>query len=219
MALTANMGIDVEAIPLTPPRVSLVTSVDVATGDGDWMNGIRFAPEACAPPTNPYWWNCPEGSGTAPGFTKVINAPEAQVGYRPFDIWIGFKCGNMAVRNGEYLAEARRAMEAFQSSLIEKELWGGTVATTAGFPNDYLKNSPTLINTGTATPFITALAELEQGLATCQPGQIGVIHAQPRVVTKWRAYGLVEAEASGRRLRTALGTIVVPGAGYDGTGQ
>ena len=215
---TATMGQVVDAIPLAPPRVSLLSSVDVVTGDGDWLNGIMFTPEHCTPPENPYWWTCPPSGGAAPTQTKDIPDPEDVVNATPFDIWVGFKCGNQAVRNGDYQNMARRAMEAFQSSLIERELWTGTVAQAAGFPNDYLENTPDAINGGAATPYVTALAELEQALATCQPGQIGVIHAQPRTVTTWLQNGLVTAEASGRRLRTQLGTIVVPGAGYPGTG-
>jgi len=229
MVLPVTMGMVVDSIPLAPPRVSLVTSVDVATGDGDWLSGIAFGPEPCGPPPQPYWWSCPQGDGGTPqqvfgalenGIdTKQVPAPESIVHYQPYDVWLGIRCGNMAIRSGEYQTKARQAMDAFQSALIETELWTGAIAQAAGFPNDYLENSPTELNSGTAAPIISALGEMEQGLAECQPGQIGVIHAQPRVVNAWIAYNLVQAEASGRRLRTQLGTIVVPGGGYPGTGN
>lgn len=218
--MTVGPGVVIDAIPLAPPRVSLLTSVDVIpAGDERWANGMQWAPEACAPPDDPYWWVCPEGEGgAAPDYTKVIPPPESVLEYRPYDVWVGFRCGNQAVRSGEYQQLATRAIDAFQSSLIERELWAGAVAQAAGFPNDYLTNSPTSLNSDAATPFVRALGELEQALAECQPGQTGVVHAQPRLVTLWLSEGLVVPEPNGRRLRTALGTIVVPGAGYDGSG-
>lgn len=219
---TVGPGMVVDAVPLAPPRVSLLTSVDVTTqgSEQDWANGLRFLPENCDPPSNPYWWACPEGAGAVPGFTKDIDAPESIVTYRPFDIWVGFRCGNQSVRNNDYVARADRAMEAFQSYLVARELWTGAyVATPSGFPNDFLENSPTLLNGGAATGYVAALAELEQALSTCAVGQVGVIHAQPRTVTYWVENGLVAPEPNGRRLRTVLGTIVVPDAGYDGGGS
>lgn len=221
-AAGVGAGLQIDALPLVPPRVSLLTSVDVTTetDEAHWANGLQFLPDACDVPTGvtPYWWACPEGAGTAPAHTKDTPAPESTVLYRPYDIWVGFRCGAQSVRNNDYLQRANRAMEAFQSFLIEQELQLGAVARAAGFPNDYLENSPTTLNGGANTPYVTALAELEQALATCNPGQIGVIHAQPRTVTLWLQNGLVVPEANGRRLRTALGTIVVPGSGYDGGG-
>lgn len=221
-ASAVGPGMNVDGLPLVAPRVSLLSSVDVTTENDEahWANGLRFLPDNCDVPTGvtPYWWACPEGAGTAPAHTKDTPAPEAQVLYRPYDIWVGFRCGNQALRSNDYVARANRSIEAFQSYLIEQELQLGTVAQAAGFPNDYLENAPTALNAGGNTPYVTALAELEQALATCNPGQIGVIHAQPRTVTLWLQNGLVAPEPNGRRLRTAMGTIVVPGAGYDGGG-
>lgn len=216
--MTVGPGMVVDAVTLAPPRVSLLTSADVITHtDNQWANGLTWRPEACAPPAEPYWWACyAEGAEGPSSQGKVPATPESPVEYRPFDIWVGVQCGNMA--NAVDELEARRALDAFQSFLIEQELWTGAVATAAGFPNDFLENTPTALNAGGLTAYVTALAELEQALATCQPGQVGMIHAQPRTVTVWVQNGLVIPEANGRRLRTALGTIVVPGAGYPGTG-
>ena len=215
--MTTGPGFVVDAVPLAPPRVSLLSSADVTTNGDRWQAGLAWRPEACEPPTNPYWWTCADTGGAAPATTKVSQDPEAVVRYRPVDVWVGVKCGNMAAGD-EFEREARRALEAFQSFLIERELWTGAIATLASFDNDFLMNAPTAINGAALTPYVTALGELEQALATCQPGQVGMIHAQPRTVTTWIQNGLVTPEPNGRRLRTALGTIVVPGAGYPGTG-
>lgn len=223
---TVGMEQRVDPLPLAPPRVSLLTSAIVEKGmsEQEWANGVTLLPEACDGPDNPYWWECPEGSGETPQQVygsngKLIQNPPSIVRYRAFDVWTGFRCSTFQINSGDYIGRAQRALEAFQSSFIEEELWtGARVATPAGFPNDYFTNSPTLLNSGGNTPYVTALAELEEALASCNPGQPSMIHAQPRTVTYWLQNGLVTPEPNGRRLRTALGTIVVPGAGYPGTG-
>lgn len=216
--MSVGPGMVVDATPLAPPRVSLLTSADVVTNGDRWAGGLTWRPENCTPPDNPYFWTCQDPGGAAPTQPKTPEAPEAVVTYRPYDIWVGIRCGNMAPKDGEFEQEARQSLDAFQSYLIEKELWTGAIATLGSFNNDFLMNSPTAINSNADTPYVTALGELEQALATCQPGQVSMIHAQPRTVTVWVQNGLVTPEANGRRLRTALGTIVVPGAGYPGTG-
>lgn len=226
--MTVGPEAAVDPLPLAPPRISLITSalVEESNSVGEWLNGLTFAPEACDGPVNPYWWECANtaSGGQSPEQVygvngKLIPNPPAIVRFRPFTVWTGFRCTTGQFRSNEYKPRARRALEAFQSTFIEEELWtGARVATPARFPNDFFQNSPTALNGGSDTPYVTALAELEQGLAECNPGQPGMIHAQPRVVTKWIQNGLIVPESSGRRLRTLLGTIVVPGQGYPGSG-
>lgn len=257
----SDLGMLVDAIPLAPPRVSLLTSADVIEGDAwdDHMeNGVRFLPEQCAPITldcamadgvpsenpesecaddNPpdadfedqtanYWWSCPDTTagegqtaGIDPWYTKLPPPPEEQVEVDAYTVWTGFRCTTLQGAQGDaFAARARRALEAFQSHLIERELWTGAVSQLAfAGENPYLA-SEEAIEDGTEFGYINALAEMEQRLAECQPGQVGMIHAQPRVVALWVSAGMVIPEANGRRLRTAFGTIVVPGSGYTGDG-
>lgn len=225
--MTIGAGTVVDPLPLAPPRISLLTSAIVdesSRGAQEWLNGLELAPEACTGPENPYWWECPGESGQTPEQVygsngKLIPNPPAIVRFRPFTVWTGFRCSTAQFRSNDYEGRAKRALEAFQSTFIEEELWtGARVAVPANLPNDYFQNSPTALNSGSATPYVTALAELEQALAECNPGQPGMIHAQPRLVTLWLQNGLVAAEPNGRRLRTTFGTIVVPGSGYPGSG-
>lgn len=220
----------VDAPPAAPPLVSLLSSARVEeVADGGWINGIAYLPEACDTPDNPYWWSCPEighetgdprvnADGT-PGYTKDALTNDEPVRFRPFDVYDAIGCTSLQWRAEDWRARARRAFEVAQSSHIERELWEGDIATLAGFPNDYLTNSPTIVGGG-ALGYARALAELEQAVADVTLGRAGAtIHAVPRLVSLWTQNGLVTPNASGRQLRTALGTLVVPGAGYTGTGE
>lgn len=260
--MTVGPGLLVDSIPLAPPRISLLTSVDVVTdADAHFGSGITWWPEDCGPNmcvsdvytgdyedlscVRPYWWQCEgtdqieigngEGGGTEieptpPLHTKDPDNDQAANGeFRSFDIWVGIRCGNQNVY-GELLARANRAMEAWQSHLIEHELWTGNVAALGGFPQWPggvlgTKWHPTgdLMDMGVDTVgdslgddwgFVEAFGRLEDYLSTCQVGQTGVIHTSPKLASLWVHAGLIIPEPNGRRLRSALGTIVVPGSGY-----
>lgn len=208
----------IDALPAAPPRVSLLSSaIVVDQPDGEWLNGMAYLPEGCDEPELPYWWACPEGeAGHTPQayqsdesmtVGKAIPDGESVVRFRPFDIWHGVACTVLQFRAEDWQARARRALAAVQSTLIERELVTGAIATAAGFPNDYLAAAPTVL--GTFSPE-TALAELEQAGAS----RPSMIHAPPRIVSQWLSRGLVAPFASGRQLVTGLGTVVVPGSGY-----
>jgi hypothetical protein len=226
--------------------VSLLSSVDVvADADAHMANGIVWQPEPSAPDVfdsgadvqeHNYWWACPdtipadetteldEIVGAAPEFTKDPSAActgvEAeQQSRRAYDVWVGLQCGSQPQRGDELYRRTLRALEAFQSYVIERELWTGEVARAAGFNGNWpygTLNNPYADGHGNSWGFVNALSILEQHLAEHVPGQTGVIHAMPGLVSLWVSGGLVIPEPSGRRLRTALGTIVVPGGGYTG---
>jgi hypothetical protein len=59
------------------------------------------------------------------------------------------------------------------------------------------------------------LASLEAGLGDCGTGAFGMIHASRDLVSVWFSDGLIHRRDDGV-LVTALGNIVVPGAGYSG---
>lgn len=126
--------------------------------------------------------------------------------------------------NGSQMAEqARRKLRAVRSFQLEREFWTGTAASAAGSTtNQWL----TKTGAGGITRFVennaplgttTALAELEQAIADGTTWEVGMIHAMPRTVTYWHENGLVTEQRPGV-YTTLLGTIVVAGRGYPGTG-
>jgi hypothetical protein len=106
---------------------------------------------------------------------------------------------------------------ATQSKRIAEEFWTGAEARADGWDNRYLAHlaSDVLSDSGAVSATV-GLACLEQYLADCSGGEPGMIHAPRQVVTHWKALGLVTFENG--LVRTVLQTIVVPDAGYDGSG-
>lgn len=199
----------VPAPPIQPPRVSLLTAAQViADGADRWGQGYVFVPEGNA-----------SGGGVADpcagSFTQV--RPPASVEVQPFYVWEGDTCTRLSRTYDEIVARARRNLQGSESYHIAREFWKGTLATAMGWTDQPVLASPdsdTLTN-GPAQP-LDALACLEQGLATAQRGRRGMIHATHALATYWQSLYLLHTE--GTNLLTALGTIVVVDAGYDGSG-
>lgn len=241
--LIAGVGPNVETEPVgleaAPPLVSLLsTAADVTTfldgayGSDRWINGFSFEPEVGAlilAEDFPWYWSCPDGANAGviagrqwtanvPGGVKQVPNKPANVTYRPFGINAADPClSTFGMFGRDAQARAKRILAANLSRILENELWTGARSTMAGFTNPFLTSAPTKPNGNTATAFIEALGDLEQGYAAVE-NRPGFIHVQPRIVALWRAYGLVTPSPSGKQLLTALGNYVVPGGGYDGSG-
>jgi hypothetical protein len=230
-----------------PPSLSLLaTATDVTRlleavyGPDKWLNGIVFEPEGGQVKLDtefPYWWNCPEAGGflavevaptssgtQVPGASKngikPIPAKPGNVKVRPFVAGTADPCIStfgMFGRDGE--GRARRLLEANLPLIVENELWTGARGTLAfGAYNPFLAQSgATVLNGGTAIGFLSALAELEQGLND-RSNEDGTIHASSAVVTMWIAEHAIVPSPSGRQLKTLLGTNVIVGTGYPSTG-
>lgn len=198
------------APPARPPRLGIVNAA-VQPDDGlRWDNGFSFDPEGCA-----------DGGVVdvcVPGTISPARCAD-EITADPFVVWAGVKrstmgLGSPALRD-ELRARARRQLEATQSFHIAEELWTGALARAKSLPNQYLATTDSdVVTNGAATP-LEALACLEQYLGQAQAGQQGMIHATRQVVTYWSELGVVSRV--GQQLVTALDTIVVPDAGYDGS--
>lgn len=194
--------------PLAPPRVGLIASAsEIVENDEHWMNGYSYAPE-----------NCSDASVGDPchGVTPPVNANAAIVNVDPFWIRAFDKCSAFGFEARDYKGRAQRLLAACESKQMEKEFWAGAQTKASGWDNRYLASPMSDVlspNTG-MTP-IDALACLEQGLAQCGCGTRGMIHATRQIVTIWASAFLLQR--SGNLITTINDTIVVPGAGYDGS--
>lgn len=110
-----------------------------------------------------------------------------------------------------YQDRAMAALEAGQGWRIEYEFWTG-----AKFPSSpHLADAHAdVLFAGAPTSPYNGLAELEKAIAAS--GRLGWIHATWDVVSAWSANYQVFQD--GPILRTILGSVIVPGAGYDGSG-
>lgn len=213
---SAQAYVPITATPTAPPRLGLLTSVATRTDvPATWINGFVIEnPEDCAPTErDPGWW-CPEaeGEGSTPA-GPTADPRIADVYYRPWFARVTDGCSALT-NPDEYAPRARRKYVAAESRIIEAELWAGTVAQAAGFPNRYLADTANVDDFGTM-PFAYALAALQEYLAETIDGR-GMIHASPRTASLWTAAQLVRRE--GNLLLDPFDNIVVAGQGYDGSG-
>lgn len=217
------------------PRYTLLDVPGVLNTTADrWLTGVgtladkshvRLDIDDLSSKDVPYWWDLTPGvsgsSAVSVLTTKQIAAKPDPVNYDPVTIWVGEPWSAMD-RPNQHQAEVEgrlsRLLNAILPAAVERELWTGQVARRAGFSNPYLQQTGvTKVGSGALLGFVTALAELEQGLVDngVAYGR-RIIHAQPRVVTAWASRGLVSPTSDGKALVTALGTYVVPGNGYTG---
>lgn len=214
--------VDAPRLPARPPYGLLASVIPVIEGSDEetladgtvvrWADGFAYRPEDC---DGGSWVDaCTYGTAGDGGADPTGDkAPVRE--YRPLATEASVICstfGSLAVEDD---ARARRKLSAVASKLIERELWTGSEADAFGYTSNPRLASAGATNLGTFG-YEVALAELEQALADVLSSQRRMIHAQPRVVIAWASSGLIDVR--GDVLVTKLGTIVVAGAGYPGTG-
>lgn len=200
----------VMALPAVPPLYSLLTaSPPVNENETRWEAGFAYEPESCGQSSMGILDPCS-------GDEKPVAGGSGAVSVEPFTIFAGDACSSYGFASRDWKGRAARKLAACESKLIESELWRGDLARASVWDNKYLaSNDATIVTSSPATP-LEALACLEQSLADCNCGGQGMIHATPQVITHWANEGRIRSE--GGRLLTILGTIIVPGSGYDGSG-
>lgn len=208
-----------------PPRgATLVRTANLLPfGIAEEGAGIRYWPDACGDAGARAARIC---GGNFVGWPDPAERPPV-VDYVPPFVAAAEACSVITGEEAFTIAteRARRTLDNCGTIGMARELWRGDVARAeidAGdvdFPNDYLTKAETLteLAAGDAVPVRDAFAWLEQGLATCSCGGIGVIHAAPFTATLWASLDLITATPDGR-LVSKLGTLVIADPGYDGSG-
>lgn len=206
----ANRREAVEAPIATPPRFGLVAAAPrVDAADRRWENGLTYLSE------------CIGAHGTGdpcdPDQNKGGAGDKTTVGYDPFYVWTSQQCSAMD-QGVDWAARARRALEAITPFELEAEFWTGAQAIEAGFSDNRYLAHPTSadVMSDAALAPDEALACLEYGIGRCPGSSEGWIHAPRNLVSIWSDAGKLTQQ--GNTLRTIMGTVVVPGTGYDGSG-
>lgn len=199
----------VPARPATPPLVSLLSSVPTVVYDDPHLSaGITYEPETCASA------DVLAGACSAPGDLPDVPVNEGAVVATPYLVHAGDRCSTMGRGERDGRGRATRLLLASQHQSIEHELWNGTVAQDQGYETPFLRDAASVTDLTPAGGPVTpraALARLEQALGGCRTRP--VIHA-----SILGAYYLPEVRLDGAVWLTKKQTIVVPGAGYDGSG-
>lgn len=195
-----------------PPRVGLLSVArPIDQPEREWVNGFSFEPEACS------------GAGvydpcvTGPDVTTAVPVPanRAVREFTPFPVRAYDRCSTFGWAARDWQGRATRALLAQQSFQLEKELWRGDLARSAGWSNPFLASLDTdVVATGATVE--QGLACLDASSTSCNSGQRLMIHAPRQIVIAWSALNFLRYE--GGLILTANDNIVVPGAGYDGSG-
>lgn len=182
-----------------------------------WIDGFNFDSDPCGGGHIVDPCNLAANADTADTTTCIAVGP-----IQPYVVTAAEKQSTFDNRPEFYRERARRRLLAGQSKIIEAEFWSGTQASARTWAtNQYLANPTalTILQSGAAMGIIDGLAALEQAIADGSSWERGAIHATPRLVTHWISQQLVHAIPNPPgTLMTELGTVVIPGAGYPGTG-
>lgn len=216
--------------PAEPPRSGLIASLsgrylvdDTGQQLGDtiapggpaenaevrWEGAVRYNPEQVCysgevqDPCGPDLSQIPAN----PGIVDAI----------PFLVWAGDRCSSFGWSARDFVGRATRALLASESKQIAKELWTGRQAQASGWPNPYLASPEAQVLTATPVSPAQALDFLEQGLADNSTGMQGVIHCTRMMGSALSNLGNTVQTVNGL-IVTYVGTLIIPDAGYDGSG-
>lgn len=193
-APAAVIDAPVARVPLPFGLFSVVSVAEAATER--WENGVEW--EAfCPDPLNIVVGDCdaPEG------FPKEFPTDGPGLGSASaFTVYGVYKCSPTGNGPEHPQERAREHLQAREEEAVESRLW----AT--------IDDAPTVLAGGDP---VEVVGQLEQFIAETF-GAVGVIHASRNAATTLAQKGLLVSD--GRTMRTMLGTPVVAGSGYPGTG-
>lgn len=172
--------------------------------------GVIYVPDTCEDDVFLYAMNCVPVSGA-----KTFSVNELPVSGAPFAVITSYTCGSMGYSFEESEQKVRTRMMLREQRAVERRIWQGQPqgGNTLGLIPGLFQSATSLGSAGCVTE---ATEMLEQALA--DNGVIGgIIHARPGM-SAHLSQGHLLQKGTGRQITTWLGTPVVFGQGYNGTG-
>jgi hypothetical protein len=167
--------------------------------------GIQYDPVSCGH-AHLYPPEC--GPDLDPPTSKVFDPANAIIERAPFIAYASYVCGAAGYTAAELNDKVLRRLANGEQTIAEQAL-AGLLATAA---TPLLAPDPADI--------VSVIGDLEQwlyGAGSAAYGNVGYLHASPRVAAAAAAAHLIVAD-TGPLLRTRMGTVWVFGGGYpDGT--
>jgi hypothetical protein len=197
-----------QASPLTPPTVSLLTSAQIVIEESNrWENGFEIKGEGCGNALAHD--DCGTVAKCAFPSSGLLNK------FIPYTVYSSDQCSTWGIgRDGEIDERASRLLRnlaASESFVLEQELWSDTL----GLSNPKIASS-SAITYATALPVSKAIAQMSDAAGDLARGGRIMFHMRP-----YQLFALVEARLARREGNvwlTPLDDIIVPGRGYAGTG-
>lgn len=215
------MGVSPEDL-IDPPKhktpgATLVGSSEFASSDDDrWEGGISFQPEGCVEASA--WDPC---SVDIDRVKAGYSGNQVQVDFNPYVLIVAYTCSTFGFQAADYEGRVMRSLDRSFHKALEREFWlGEKVATNQALvritnDDDHILN-PGGANAPTAVTPAEALVLLTAGLANCNSGSVGMIHASPRLAEIWFQQTLIHRNDDGSLVTGVRGDIIVSGAGYTG---
>lgn len=194
-------------------RYGLVDSaIPIDTTDRHAACGIQFEPLACEPSLLTHD-GCP-----TPAPAKVITRGIPLVEADPFTVYHPIACSAPSFTDASLRARVTAQLNRGESRAVEQAFWEGNVLgvpLAQGLANAALSDDAIVLSGGVCLSPCGALGALEGALADCY-GSGGYIHAPAAAMPALFHDGYVQRD--GTRLRTPMGTTIIAGGGYPGTG-
>lgn len=197
----------VAAPTVIPVRFGLFsTSVVVEEQNAHWQNGVEWEPVACSK-AGTTECECSGESPAVPAKTYRNGTPTVEVA--PFTVYGSFECSPIG-RWGDGQQRALAHLLAGEERAVETAIGTGEAGADPNF------TQAVDVSPSDGASIAEGVAILEQYLGA-NYHSIGVIHMSRREATYAKAADVVCCPSNGdSQLRTALGTFIAAGGGYDG---
>lgn len=195
----------------TPLPYGLFSTFTFRPPTGDrWESGVVWEQLPCDEADAIGGWNCDPDTtvGLPKNLADMSGAMSASASQ--FTVYGHFNCGPVGWTPADAQQRATDHLLAREEQRVEKAIWTGDLGNVPSLASP----STTVIAGGTAVGHIAALAMLEDFIAA-EYGGLGVIHLT-RGTALTATANLIQAK--GGRLYTQIGTPVVAGGGYPGSG-
>jgi hypothetical protein len=139
--------------------------------------------------------------------------------YEPFFIEVEDFSSTFGLLGVDRIAKIKKQLEAGTQKAVERELWDGLAATAATNTNTFLASADADVVSSDANEAYVALFLLEQAISESPLGEQGYIH-MTRDVASFLGSRLTFGKDTDNKffVQTRLGTPVIIGSGYTGTG-
>ena len=190
--------------------MSLIQAAEIVTHPTDrFAGGVAWTPEPLRG----------EGSGDI-GVWKVDAANNPVTGYarsapasgQPYGIWASEKSSAFGLDFAELQTRVQRKLLAYESMAIEAQLWSDGTGENSSMK--LAQASASTVGSSAGQNVTDSLGYLDMAIATTW-GR-GMIHCRPTILST--AYGAQCIRVEGNTWLSPMGNIIIPGAGYAGTG-
>lgn len=177
--------------------------------DSHWQFGVEFEALNCGDVGGISGPSCAVGF-TSVGLPRSLETSATQTGdANSFGVYGHHQCSPIGLSFEEAAALARERLLVGEERRVEQAFWTGDLGNTPSLQDA----STTALASGAAQQLPVGLGLLEEYIGD-NYGSLGVIHMSRKAATYCHDF----LEVRGKTLTTKLGTLVVAGAGYPGTG-